>query len=170
MLARSTVWWPGIDQDVEAVVRRCAACQESRDSPPHRELQPWPWPAKPWSRIHADFAEPEKGKCVLVVVDSHSKWIESEVMYSTATTPTIGKFRAMFARWGLPEMICTDNGTTFTSAEFQQFVKENGIAHRTIDSRHSHGNGLAERAVKEVKLALQRETARGGPWDLRLSR
>ena len=36
-LARSVVWWPDIDQDVEAVVRGCAACEESRDSPPHRE-------------------------------------------------------------------------------------------------------------------------------------
>ena len=168
-LARSIVWWPGIDHDVEAVVRGCAACQESRDSPPHRELHPWPWPSHPWSRVHADFAEPEKGKYVLVVVDSHSKWIEAEVMYSTATAPTIARLRAMFARWGLPDMLCTDNGTTFTSAEFQQFLRNNGIAHRTIDPRHSQGNGLAERAVKEVKLALQRESAKGGPWDLRLS-
>ena len=169
-LARSIVWWPGIDQDVEAVVRGCAACQESRDAPPHRELHPWPWPDKPWSRIHADFAEPEKGKYVLVVIDSHSKWIEAEVMYSTATAPTIVKFRAMFARWGLPDMLCTDNATTFTSAEFQEFLRDNGIAHRTIDPRHSQGNGLAERAVREVKLALQRESTTGGPWDLRLSR
>ncbi|XP_043193613.1 uncharacterized protein K02A2.6-like isoform X1 [Amphibalanus amphitrite] len=169
-LARSVVWWPGIDQDVEAVVGGCTACQESRDSPPHRELHPWPWPTKPWSRIHADFAEPEKGKYVLVVVDSHSKWIEAEVMYSTASAPTINKFRAMFARWGLPDMICTDNGTTFTSTEFQQFLRENGIVHRTIEPRHSQGNGLAERAVKEVKLALQRESDSGGPWDLRLTR
>ena len=64
-------------------------------------------------------------------------------------------------------MVVTDNATSFTSAEFQCFVRENDIHHKTIEPRHSQGNGLAERAVRDVKLALQRSD---GDWDAALSR
>ena len=168
--ARAVVWWPGIDDDIERAVRTCRPCQESRCLPQRSELHMWPWPGRPWSRLHVDFAELTKGKYILVVVDSHSKWVEVEVMSSTASAPTVSKLRAMFARWGLPDMICTDNATTFTSNEFQEFLRGNGIAHRTIEPKHSRGNGLAERAVKEVKLAVQRGVQDGVLTELALQR
>ena len=49
-------------------------------------------------------------------------------------------------------------------------MRDNGIAHRTIEPKHSRGNGLAERAVKEVKLALQRGASDGIVSDLALQR
>ena len=168
--ARAVVWWPGIDDDIERAVGSCRPCQESRSSPQRAELHMWPWPGRPWSRLHIDFAELTKGKYILVVVDSHSKWIEVEIMSSTASAPTVSKLRSLFARWGIPDMICTDNATTFTSSEFQEFLRGNGVAHRTIEPKHSRGNGLAERAVKEVKLAVQRGAQDGVATDLALQR
>ena len=67
-------------------------------------------------------------------------------------------------------MICTDNATTFTSWEFQAFLRDNGVTHRTIEPKHSRGNGLAERAVKEVKLAVQRGAEDGVVADVALQR
>ena len=167
--ARSVVWWPGLDKDIERTVGCCRPCQESR-TPQRAELHPWPWATRPWSRLHADFAETSKGKYVLVVIDSHSKWIEAEFMYSTASGPTINKIRSMFARWGICDLLCTDNASTFRSEEFQAFLRGNGIVHRTIEPKHSRGNGLAEHAVKDVKLALQRGAAEGIGADLALQR
>ena len=166
--ARAVVWWPGIDDDIERAVRTCRPCQESRCSPQRAELHMWPWPGRPWSRLHIDFAELTKGKSILVVVDSHSKWIEAEIMSSTTSSLTVNKLRAMFARWGIPDMICTDNATTFTSHEFQEFLRGNGVTHRTIEPKHSRGNGLAERAVKEVKLAVSRGQQDGVVMELAL--
>ena len=167
-LARSIVWWPGIDGQIEQVVRNCSPCQQSRPKPPHAELHPWPWPTRPWARIHCDFAEPVRGKYVFCVVDAHSKWVEAEVLSSTASAPAIASLRRMFARWGLPDTLVSDNATTFTSEEFQRFLTGNGISHRTIEPRHSQGNGMAERVVKEVKLVLQRDSGDG--WELALSK
>ena len=59
-LARSLVWWPRLDEDIENGVK---ACQEIRNSPPKSPLHPWEWPAAPWQRLHIDFAGLEKGKC-----------------------------------------------------------------------------------------------------------
>ena len=65
----------------------------------------------------------------LVVVDAHSKWIECHIMASTTSASTIGKLREIFGTHGLPETVVSDNGTNFTSAEFEEFMRQNGIIH-----------------------------------------
>ena len=62
-LARSHVWWPNIDQDVEQTARECAACQEGRPAPPQAPLHPWEWPTTLMDRIHVDFVGPVKERC-----------------------------------------------------------------------------------------------------------
>ena len=52
---------------------------------------------------------------------------------------------------GLPEMLATDNGTVFTSDEFNRFTKQNGIRHIRSASYHPASNGLVERAVQIFK-------------------
>ena len=53
--------------------------------PPPTPIQPWDWPQRPWVRIHADYAGPIEGHMLLIVVDSHSKWIEVKNATSLAT-------------------------------------------------------------------------------------
>ena len=75
-VARSHLWWPGVDKAIESCVRACAACQVSRNLPAKAPLHPWAWPESPWERIHVDFAGPIQGRMLLVVTDAHSKWPE----------------------------------------------------------------------------------------------
>ncbi|XP_063846489.1 uncharacterized protein LOC135092154 isoform X1 [Scylla paramamosain] len=60
-IARSHVWWPNIDKDVESTVQLCSQCHQVRNLPPDAPLQPWEWPLKPWSRLHLDYAGPFMG-------------------------------------------------------------------------------------------------------------
>ena len=53
-------------------------------------------------------------------------------------------------------MVVTDNGTCFVSAEFEQFLKGNGVKHTTSAPYHPASNGLAERAVRMVKRGLKK--------------
>lgn len=154
-LARSYVWWPKIDEDIENRVKLCASCQATRSSPPRVQLHPWEWPSQPWSRLHIDFAGPFMGHMYLITVDSHSKWLDVQVMQSISSSKTIERLRIMFATHGLPQQIISDNGPSFTSEEFQRFMKENGIRHITSAPYHSSTNGLAERAVQTVKQGLR---------------
>ena len=155
-LARSYIWWPKMDQEIEDLVKRCSICQETRSSPPSAPLHPWQWPNQPWSRLHIDFAGPYMGHMYMVIVDAHSKWLDAHIMSSITSAKTIETLRALFAVHGLPRTIVTDNGSSFTSEEFKQFVHRNGIKHVTSAPYHPSTNGQAERAVQTLKQGIKR--------------
>ena len=155
-LARSYVWWPGMDQDLERKVRSCQVCQENRKSPASAPLHPWEYPSKPWSRLHVDYAGPFMGKMILVIVDAHSKWIDCHIGTAATSEATTERLRATFATHGLPDMVVSDNATCFSSGHFKEFCEGNGIVHVTSAPYHAASNGLAERAVQTVKDVLKK--------------
>ena len=91
-LARMFVWWPGLDKDIERNVRLCQACQSTQNSPPVAPLHPWHWPTRPWTRLHMDYAGPICGKMILIVVDSHSKWIDAFPVTSATSLQLLRSF------------------------------------------------------------------------------
>lgn len=155
-LARSFVWWPGIDPDIEDRVRSCNACINIQGSPKAVPLLLWPWATEPWQRIHIDFAE-VKGQQFLIVVDSHSKWLEVFSMESTTATVTIAAIRNLFARYGLPQVVVSDNGPQFISKEFKDFLKQNSVKHTLCPPYHPASNGLAEKHVQTFKHMFRKQ-------------
>ena len=155
-LARSFVWWPGLDKSLEQKVKTCDACQRSRNLPAAAPIQPWEWPERPWSRLHVDYAGPLLGHMFLVVVDAHSKWMEVKMVKNATSPTTITALRSIFAAHGIPELLVSDNGSVFTSAEFKNFTQHNGIRHTTSAPYHPATNGLAERAVQTFKSFLKK--------------
>ena len=112
-LARMYVWWPGIDSDIKKSVRICTECQEVQSSPPIASLNPWKWPTRPWSRLHLDFMGPFEDRMFLILIDAHSKWIEAFCTQKSTSRVVIDALRTIFARFGIPETIVSDNGTPF---------------------------------------------------------
>jgi transposase InsO family protein len=159
-VARSMLWWPGMDQDVELMVKKCEPCQKQRPNPPVAPLHPWEFTRRPWSRLHIDHCE-YNGKMILVIMDSHTKWLEVCFTSSTSSSSTIRILRNTFSTHGLPDVIVSDNATGFTSAEFKEFCTLNGIQHITSAPYHPASNGLAERAVQIVKAGLKRMEGEG---------
>ena len=115
--------------------------------------------SRPWARLHLDFAGPFQGKTILVLIDTHSMWIEAICTPSTSSSAVIDELRTLFAKFGLPETIVTDNGTGFTSQEFKAYLKNNGVKHVTSSPYHPASNGLAERAVQIIKRGLKKVTS-----------
>jgi hypothetical protein len=153
---RSFVWWPNMDADVEVRVKRCEVCQAHQKVPAAAPLHPWEWPELPWCRLHADYAGPFMGKMFLLIMDAHSKWLEAHIVESATSAATIQKMKASFASHGLPVTLVTDNGSVFTSQEFEEFLTKNGIRHIKTSPYHPASNGLIERAVQTMKLALKK--------------
>lgn len=72
-LARGFVWWPGLDNDVDNIVKDCRECQQNPPVPASAPLHPWKWPTHPSMRLHVDYAGPLEGKMSLIATDSYSK-------------------------------------------------------------------------------------------------
>ena len=51
-LARSYLWWPGLDTAIEECVKNYLPYQSVQNSPAVAPLHPWLWPTRPWQRIH----------------------------------------------------------------------------------------------------------------------
>ena len=168
-VARSYLWWSGLDKDIEDQAKACLACQEQKSSPAVAPLHPWIWPTAPWKRVHVDFAGPFLDKMFLVIVDAHSKWPEVIPMSSTTAPKTIAALQTLFAKYGLPEQLVSDNGPQFSSEEFAHFTKANGIKHIYSAPYHPSSNGLAERFVQTFKRAMKAGAKDGNPLNVRLA-
>lgn len=156
-IARSYIWWPALNEDIEKLCRECADCQRIKSNPPKVPLLGWPVPEGVWDRIHVDFFETKKNDFYLIILDAFSKWIEVFSMRSITSFKTIQILRNLFARYGLPKQLVSDNGRTFVSKEFNTFMRLNGIEHVTSPPFSPHCNGAAENSVKTVKHFLLKE-------------
>ncbi|KFD63475.1 hypothetical protein M514_08570 [Trichuris suis] len=159
-IARSHAYWPKIDSDIENVVRSCQRCAEAAKAPIKTELCPWPKAPRPWARVHIDYAGPFFGHHFLVIVDSYSKWPEILMTDQTTARVTVRLLKEVFSRFGMPEVIVTDNGTQFSSAKFQEMCDANGIQHLKSPPFHPQSNGQAERFEDTFKRALHKMKGR----------
>ena len=157
-----------INAQIEQVVKQCSNCQQNQYNPPAAPVHLWNWPDQPWVRLHLDFAGPFLGHMYLILVDAFSKWIDVEIMHSITSSATIEELQSIFSIHGLLRTLVTDNGSAFTSKEFQSFVQSNGIQHITSAPYHPSTNGLAERMVQCFKEGLKR--IQGGTLQSRISR
>ena len=140
------------------MAQNCENCAVHADRPPEVPLHPWEFPECPWARIHIDFAGPFCKKMWFVVVDAFSKWPEVIQLPERATSAsqTITQLRRIFARFGIPKQIVSDNGPQFVLSEFRTFCKKQGIRHTLVPPYHPQSNGQAERFVKTLKGAIKK--------------
>ena len=82
--------------------------------------------------------------------------MDVHVMNKTTSQQTIDRLRHTFALNGLPKELVSDNGPQFTSAEFSDFCKANGIRHIRTSPYHPASNGQAERSVQTIKSGLNK--------------
>ena len=99
-LARSFVWWPGLDDDIQTKVQSCTQCQINQKSPAPQPSYPWEWPEHPWSRIHVNYARPIRNHYLLVVIDSFSKWLDVAIVPSANSSNTIQNLQNLFQLMG----------------------------------------------------------------------
>ncbi|KAL5256343.1 hypothetical protein ACHWQZ_G011539 [Mnemiopsis leidyi] len=156
-LARSYVYWPRINSEIEQLSSTCKSCGKHGKSLPSLTEHPWTKPTMPWQRVHIDYAGPFFNKMWLVVYDAYTRWPEVIKMNKdTTSAATIRALREIFSRNGLPFVIVSDNGTNFTSDEFEKFLSSNNIRHLKTGTYHPKSNGCCERFVGTFKSAMKK--------------
>ena len=127
--AKTTVFWPNIDQDISQLIVRCEVCHEHQHAPPsnneHSVEAHFP------SHIYgADFCDID-GKVHIVCVDYFSFFIWERPLPDMQSDTVILGLKMIFSENGSPEILITDNGRGFISEDFKQFVMEWYFVHKT---------------------------------------
>ena len=145
--AEETVYWPGINKEIEDIVESCSSCLTFQKQNQKEEMIPSEIPDYPWQTVGTDLFHWD-GDDFLLVVDYYSRFIEFEKLYSLKSSQTIKKMKMMFSRYGIPERVRSDSGSQYSSAEFKQFSKDWRFDHITSDPEYPKGNSLAERSER----------------------
>ena len=160
-LARSYVYWPSMDADIQELAKSCPACNLAAKLPPRVDPCPWPRSTEPWSRIHVDFAGPINSQHFLIITDACSKWPDIFPMETITSTNTVAVLRRLFSSFGNPKILVSDNGPQFNSHIFDEFCRKNGIQHIYTPPYHPQSNGQVERFVDTFKRALAKSQGEG---------
>jgi transposase InsO family protein len=104
---------------------------------------------------------PGNFKCVFVLIDKFSKWIEYMPLTKASSEKAIEFLDQIIHRFSLPNSIITDLGTQFTSSAFWDFCDERSIVMKYMSVVHPRANGQVERAndmiLDTLKKRLYRE-------------
>ncbi|KAK9700393.1 hypothetical protein QE152_g31282 [Popillia japonica] len=77
-----------------------------------------------------------------------------EVISALDARTVTKKLRHIFAMFGLPKRLKSDDGPPFSSNNFKVFLDEFNIEHHRITPYWPEANGLAERSVRSIKKAI----------------
>jgi transposase InsO family protein len=92
---------------------------------------------------------------IFIVVDKCTKWIQVKPATSITTAKAVEFIRDITYRFDVPNNIITDNGTQFTTREFEEFCADSGIKINYALVSHSHSNGQAERSNGMILQGLK---------------
>ncbi|XP_060723274.1 uncharacterized protein K02A2.6-like [Tachysurus vachellii] len=152
--AKCSVWWPGLSKEIQSLINNCKDCLETRPTQKREPLLTTPLPNRPWEKIGADICEVDK-QHYLIVVDYFSRYIDIAHLSDLSGKTTRACLQNMFARWGCPNVLFSDNGPQFSGRAFRDFARDYDFQHVTSSPHYAQSNGEAERAVQTAKKILK---------------
>ncbi|XP_037827518.1 uncharacterized protein LOC119615583 [Lucilia sericata] len=127
-----------------------------------------------WHTVCADFVGPlprsSHGNTTLIVFyDKFSKWSEFVAVRQATTKTFIKAFRErILARFGIPYILLTDNGTQFTSRECKKYFESLGIRQQ-FTAPYSPQENPTERTNRIIKTMIAQFTEHNQrKWDEQL--
>ena len=99
-LAKTCVYWPGMEADITDYIKWCLMCIECSNLPV-KTLHPHKVPPGPWVKIGVDFFQDHLGKKHLIVADYFSKFSYMFPVASSHHFKTISHLHELFAAEGM---------------------------------------------------------------------
>lgn len=171
---KTNYWFPKMRRFVKKYVNACVECAHHKipSGAKAGELHPIPKVEIPFHTIHADHLGPfiKTKRCnayILVIVDAFTKYVNLTAVRNTKSATSIRVLREHFSYFGTPNRLVTDQGTSFTSAAFKNFMKSTGIKHILNAVATPRANGQVERYNRTILAALgaMNHDKPNGIWD-----
>ncbi|KAL3188549.1 hypothetical protein MRX96_003509 [Rhipicephalus microplus] len=94
-------------------------------------------------------------------VDYYSKYAEIKKMRTTSASSVITVLKDIYACFGIPSEVVSDQGPPFDSAHFRNFNKEWDIVHKPTSPRFPRANGQVERTIQTIKASMTKALSEG---------
>lgn len=153
--ARTAVYWPGINSDIDRMVSGCDTCLKYQAKQPKEPMTITDIPDEPWQKVGTDLFYLD-GKNYLVVIDYLSNYPEMALLSNLSAACVIKHMKSIFSRHGIPQIVYSDNGPAYSCKEFQDFAQEYDFRHVTSSPLYAQSNGKAEKGVHIVKQLLKK--------------
>lgn len=153
------VTWPGLVRDVRRMVGECNACGVAKpDSGPKKGLLCSDREETPMDKIFIDHVGPlprtkAGNRYILVVVDAFTRFCWLMPTGATTASNTIRQLERIFAVFGPPRALVSDNAAAFLSNLFRRFCFDKGIKHIRTTPYYPQPS-FAERVNRNLKAAL----------------
>lgn len=158
--ARTAVYWPGINTDIDKMVSNCEICLKHHTKQQKEPMITTELPTVPWQKVGTDLFH-LNGKNYLLVIDYYSNFPEIALLSSMTATCVITHLKSIFARHGICQTLQSDNGPCYNCKEFQNFAEEYDFQHVTSSPLYAQSNGKAEKGVHIVKQLLKKAQESG---------
>ena len=127
--------WLNINKDIDRLVQTCKVCQEHQPSQTPEPLQQHNIPSKPWSVLGTDLFEFE-GHQWLIIADYYTKYpIIRQLPSPSPSSVVVNVTKQIFAEFGIPDRIVSDNGPHFGSEAYRDFARMWQFDHITTSPR-----------------------------------
>ena len=137
---------------------------------------PLTWPFAVWGLDLVGPLKKTMGGCthLLVAIDKFTKWIEAKPITNIRSERAVEFFTDIVHRFGVPNVIITDNGTQFTGKKFLDFCDRYHIRVNWSAVTYPRTNGQVERANGMILQGLKprifkRLNKHGNKWATELS-
>ncbi|KAG1651704.1 Transposon Ty3-I Gag-Pol polyprotein [Nymphon striatum] len=166
-LARQCYYWPGINASITNLIDGCLTCLEFQPSQSHEPLLESTIPYVPMTHVGVDLFD-ALGKSYVVMVDRFSGFLFVSKITNSSTSTVTKILLKWFCDFGYPDVIRSDGGPCFRS-EFSEICNQYFIKHELSSAYNPSSNGLAEAAVKNAKILLQKCKETGENFEQALS-
>ena len=156
------MYWPGLNDQLEQLVLNCPLCLKySRSKTKHnthsalgQEI-----PIFPWTKVVTDIFH-FVGNSYLLLVDYTSCFAIMRKLKSVTTQHIDDHIKQIFAEYGWPNTLVSDNGPCYASEIFK-LMKEYQVNHITSSPHYPQSNGLAEKYVQIIKNLFHKAKEEG---------
>ena len=161
-MLREKYWFPLMNSMIDTAIDQCYECQVATKGNREEPIKVTNIPNRPWDTVSIDHGGPyPDGHYNLVLIDKRTRYPVVEAVPSTDFQTNKERLKQIFATYGTPRRIESDNGPPFNSKEFNEFAEQEGFQHHRVTPLHPRANGEVERFMQTLNKTEQIASLQG---------